>query len=167
VDFEPARRVWKTWAPGKCRFFIWLVEHNRYWTADKLAMRGLSHPERCPLCDQASETINHLLVVCVFAKQFWFEFLRLANLEDLSPQQVDLSFETWWRNSCSRVAVHLKNCLNSIVILGTWIIWKHRNKCVFDKCRPSVISAVRMAKEELLYWSMAGAKALSSLQVRG
>lgn len=65
VDFEPARRVWKTWAPRKCRFFIWLVEHNRCWTADRLAMRGLSHPERYPLCDQASETINHLLVVCL------------------------------------------------------------------------------------------------------
>jgi hypothetical protein len=38
---------------------------------------------------------------------------------------------------------------------------------VFDKCLPSVISAVRMAKEELLYWSMADAKALSYLQVGG
>jgi hypothetical protein len=36
VQFEPAERVWKSWAPGKCKFFIWLVEHNRCWTADRL-----------------------------------------------------------------------------------------------------------------------------------
>jgi hypothetical protein len=35
--FEPAERVWGTWAPNKCRFFIWSVEHNRCWTSDKLA----------------------------------------------------------------------------------------------------------------------------------
>ncbi|GJN12898.1 hypothetical protein PR202_ga31222 [Eleusine coracana subsp. coracana] len=26
---EPAERVWKSWAPGKCRFFMWLVQHDR------------------------------------------------------------------------------------------------------------------------------------------
>jgi hypothetical protein len=68
--FEPWERVWKTWAPPKCRFFVWLVAHNRCWTADRLARRGLPHPEHCPLCDQATETIDHLLVLCVFARDF-------------------------------------------------------------------------------------------------
>jgi hypothetical protein len=62
VQFEPAERVWKSWAPGKCKFFIWLVEHNRCWTADRLIKRGLDRPEQCPLCDQEAETMNHLLV---------------------------------------------------------------------------------------------------------
>jgi hypothetical protein len=41
VSFQLAERVWKTWAPSKCKFFIWLVEHNRCWTMDKLARRGM------------------------------------------------------------------------------------------------------------------------------
>jgi len=41
IRFEPYERIWKTWAPGKCRFFLWLVAHNRCWTADRLARRGL------------------------------------------------------------------------------------------------------------------------------
>jgi hypothetical protein len=45
-------------------FFIWLVAQNRCWTADRLAKRGLNHPNKCPLCDQNAESINHLLVSC-------------------------------------------------------------------------------------------------------
>ena len=45
----------------------WLVTHNKCWTVDRLARRGLPHPEFCPLCDQEEETIDHLLVHCVFA----------------------------------------------------------------------------------------------------
>ena len=35
--------------------------------------KGLSHPAACPLCDQAEETADHLLVVCVFSRQVWFK----------------------------------------------------------------------------------------------
>lgn len=49
VTFEPWRRLWKSWAPGKCKFFIWLAIRNRCWMADRLACRGLSHLEKCSL----------------------------------------------------------------------------------------------------------------------
>jgi hypothetical protein len=50
---------------------IWLVFHNRCWTADRLAKRGLPHPDAYPLCDRDDEDIHHLLVGCVFARQVW------------------------------------------------------------------------------------------------
>jgi len=68
TSFGPYERIWKSWAPPKCRFFMWLVTHDRCWTADRLAGQGLPHPAQCPLCDQEEETINHLLVSCVFAR---------------------------------------------------------------------------------------------------
>jgi hypothetical protein len=64
------RAMGKDLAPPKCRFFLWLIAHNRYWTADRLFHRGLPHPKHCPLCDQAAETIYHLLILCVFAREF-------------------------------------------------------------------------------------------------
>ena len=48
--FRPWERIWKTWPPGKCKF-LWLVEHDRCWTADRLAHRGLPCSESCLLCD--------------------------------------------------------------------------------------------------------------------
>jgi hypothetical protein len=76
IRFGPWRRIWKTWAPRKCHFFLWLAAHDRCWIADRLARRNLPHPQCCLLCDQEEETINHLLSSCVFARQFWFLLLR-------------------------------------------------------------------------------------------
>jgi hypothetical protein len=70
VFFGHYERIWGTWAPYKRYFFLWLTALNRCYTADRLAKRELDHPERCPLCDQASETLNHIVVSCVFAREF-------------------------------------------------------------------------------------------------
>jgi hypothetical protein len=80
AGFAPYQKIWKTWAPAKCRFFLWLVAHKKCWTADRLAHHGMDHPDKCPLCDQEEETIDHLLVSCAFAKKFWFTFLSQVNL---------------------------------------------------------------------------------------
>jgi hypothetical protein len=45
VQFEPYERIWKSWAPPKCRYFAWLVAQQKCWTADRLARHGLDHLE--------------------------------------------------------------------------------------------------------------------------
>ena len=74
--FSVLSRGFENFAPGKCRFFMWLVVHERCWMADRLTRRGLPHPSCCPLCDQEEENTNHLLSTCVFAREFWFFLLR-------------------------------------------------------------------------------------------
>jgi len=76
ILFRPWERIWKTWAPAKCQFFLLLVAHKRCWTSDHLARRGLSHPEKCPLCDQADESIDHLLIKCIFSRLLYIEIGR-------------------------------------------------------------------------------------------
>jgi hypothetical protein len=51
IPFNGWERIWKSWAPNKCHFFLWLIAHNRYWTTDRLACCNLPHPDRCPFCD--------------------------------------------------------------------------------------------------------------------
>jgi hypothetical protein len=65
IIFAPWRCVWKTWAPLRCKSFVWLAIKNRVWTVDRLAKRGLPHPAACPLCDQSEESIQHSTYSCL------------------------------------------------------------------------------------------------------
>jgi len=160
ISFAPYERIWKSWAPPKCRFFMWLAAHNRCWTADRLARRGLTHPDRCLLCDQEEENIQHLLIGCVFARQFWFELLQIVGLAALAPQPEVPSFDDWWDKAASTVDGDTRKGLNSLIILGAWTIWKLRNDCVFNGAAPSIPVALARAREEAHLWSLAGAKGL-------
>jgi hypothetical protein len=117
--FHPYERIWKSWAPPRCKLFMWLVAHKRCWTSDRLARRGLPHPEHCPLCDQEDETLDHLLVSCVFTRQFWYMILRQVGLHSLAPQPTYLIFDEWWEKASRATSGITKEGLNSLIILGT------------------------------------------------
>jgi hypothetical protein len=118
ISFEAYDRKWKSWAPPKCAFFLWLVAHNRCWTADRLQRRNLPHLDCRLLCDQDKESIDHLLVQCVFARKFWYYLLRRAGLAALAPQPAEPSFIEWWRLMSSSVRTATVKGLNSLIILG-------------------------------------------------
>ena len=56
-----------------------------------------------------------------------------------------------------------KKGVNSIIILGAWLIWKHRNCCVFDGEIPNVSRVVEAFREEVQLWPVAGARGVSYL----
>lgn len=81
----------------------------------------LPHLDQCLMCDQDDENIQHLLVGCVFARQFWFCILSSVGLTLTAPKTTDLSFEAWWDRAESAVSVEARKGLNSLITLGAWI----------------------------------------------
>ena len=57
----------------------------------------------------------------------------------------------------------LRKGINSLIILGAWTLWTHRNKCVFNGAAPSVAGTLAVAEDERRSWSLAGARGLSLL----
>ena len=115
------------------------------------------------MCDQEDETIDHLLVSCVFARQFWYHLLRQVRLHSLAPQPSETTFDNWWERAGMITSGLIGKGLNSLIILGAWIIWNHRNRCVFDGVNPNMAEALILAGEERRHWTMAGARGLSYL----
>ena len=114
---------------------------------------------------QVAETIDHLLVECVFSRQVWFSVLQHFSLQVLVPQ-TNSSFFDWWEAAISRVDSQVQKGLNTIIILVAWSIWKHRNRCIFDGVVPDVSCVVSVCKEELRQWSLAGAREVSYLHAQ-
>jgi hypothetical protein len=69
-----ADRIWKVQAPGRCRFFGWLVLHGRCWTSNQLRRHGMRDSDTCALCAQDVETWDHLLIGCVNSGKLGLEF---------------------------------------------------------------------------------------------
>jgi hypothetical protein len=114
-------------------------------------------------CDQEKESIDHLLVRCVFARHFWYCLLQRVGLAALAPQPAEPSFFDWWQRMSSSVSRITVKGLTSVLILGAWTLWRHRNACLFDGASPSLSAALVMASEELWFWRVAGASELSLL----
>ncbi|OEL13244.1 hypothetical protein BAE44_0025738, partial [Dichanthelium oligosanthes] len=64
-----AKELWKVKAPNEFRLFFWLAIQDRCWTSDRLLRHGLQNSGSCALCCQQTETIDHLLLQCVFSKE--------------------------------------------------------------------------------------------------
>jgi len=54
--------------------------------------------------------------------------------------------------------------LNSLVVLGSWMLWKHHNDFVFDGSSPNVLQTLRFVLRESDLWSLAGARGLAQLE---
>ncbi|GJN28881.1 hypothetical protein PR202_gb17053 [Eleusine coracana subsp. coracana] len=47
--------------------------------------------------------------------------------------------------------------------MGAYLLWKHRNSCVFEGANPCLAELLRNFRDEQHLWSMAGAQRLASL----
>jgi hypothetical protein len=163
VKFAPWRRIWKSWSPLRCKFFIWLAVKNRCWTADCLSKHGLPHHSLCLLCDQVEEDVQHILVSCVFSREVWTEILLCVGLQVMAPQPDVRTFSAWWCWAASSLLKEKMKGFNSLVILVAWTIWKHRNECVFEGFNSSVPSVCQEVGAESELWCLACNTALQKL----
>lgn len=62
-------RIWDTWAPLRVKIFLWLAVRRRQWTADRRRRHGLDANEHCFLCDQESETMDHIVASCSYSRE--------------------------------------------------------------------------------------------------
>jgi hypothetical protein len=70
------------------------------------------------------------------ARQDWFNLCSPLNLGDFVPRQ-ECNFADWWR-SYEKSEKEFRKWVNSLIILGGQMIWKHGNSYVFEGLSPSV-----------------------------
>lgn len=127
--------IWKSLARPRCRYFVWLVALNRYWSTDHLHSRNLPHPDRCVLCDQCEES-DRLLVMSPKSRQLWWIALRTIGWPGCLPMN-ETSFHLWLCNNRKKITKGHWRVFDNIAALVTSTIWKKRNNRVFNQQRKS------------------------------
>lgn len=64
-------RIWKLKAPPRINFFLWRVAHDRLMTNLERACCGISNSDLYPRCNQAPESVMHLLRDCEASLELW------------------------------------------------------------------------------------------------
>ena len=64
-------------------------------TLDQLKRKGISLANRCFLCEEDEETIEHLLIHCSRAKMLWNLFLAIVDSNWVFPLMVRQSLLAW------------------------------------------------------------------------
>ena len=94
IKFRGHRLIWKTWAPLRVKIFLWLAFRRRHWTGDRRLRHGLDAREQCYLCDQARETIDHIVASCPYTREVWIIILNAFGR--LLPPATQ-SIISWWQ----------------------------------------------------------------------
>ena len=71
----PSRSIWNPIVPPKIGFFTW----DKVLTLNQLKRRGVTLANRCFLCEEEEESIDHLLIHCSRAKMLWELFLAIVG----------------------------------------------------------------------------------------
>ena len=94
------------------------------------------------------------------------DFLQQLNLVVVAPSPTASNFSGWWKSAIRRVPMEMRNGLNSLIILVSWEVWKHRNSCVFEGTSPNIQVLLQSVGDECSLWCMAGASNLQELLIR-
>jgi len=156
------RRVWRSWAPQRVKFFTWLALKRRLWTADRRRRHGLDAHDKCWLCDQEPETTDHLLINCSFAKTIWWH--SLSSLDCLCTFHQPMPLHQWWDHLRRLQDQHKKRGFYTLFLLVLWAIWKERNNRLFARQTSTVQELLERIKLDIELWIRAGATHLGCLR---
>jgi hypothetical protein len=126
-----AKELWKTKAPNKCRFFVWLALQGRCWTAARRLKHDLQNNGTCVLCCQVTETCGHLLAACSFSRQVWFFILSRFGFQQLTLAP-EGGFRPWWLRCRKLIPRQLRKAFDSLIILVAWQLWLEHNDRTFS-----------------------------------
>ncbi|XP_060964883.1 uncharacterized protein LOC133033858 [Cannabis sativa] len=156
-DFEIKiwKIAWKLQVPPKVHQLMWRALSGCLATKVQLNTKHIPLDEICPMCNQMSETIIHLLVQCPFARSCW-------HLSALTWSNVPMgTFWDWF----SRTLVQHSTAAQEELLMIIWGIWYARNELVWRDKSMSAAEVILLARVVLNQWRNAQKRRMGSLLV--
>lgn len=141
---------WESWLPSKINIFIWRLELDRIPTRIELVNRRVNISDtRCPFCEFAQESANHLIVDCGFVKGVWSKIKVWCRIQGASFDSIS---ELLKMDFIASKPKWEKKILRGIMMITCWKIWLERNNIVFHKSRHKSVDIVAGIKASSYCW---------------
>ncbi|CAL4957727.1 unnamed protein product [Urochloa decumbens] len=135
---------WVGFAPKKAKIFFWIVRHGRTRTRDSMHRHGALDSPDCPFCPGHSEDLDHLFARCPRLAAFWARVLPGHSPPTSACDAAELV--------AGLLAAQDAQLGHTAALGALWIVWKSRNRMVFDGIRLDLDALVRLLRDHLLLW---------------
>ena len=126
--YVPWKSIWKTKAPPRVAFFVWAAALVHILATDNLRRRHVIVLDWCCMCKKNGESISHLLLHCLAAREVWIFFS--ASLMSMGYAFWGLDLLACWGNGCR--SARIRKLWDMIPLCVFWCIWWERNSRSFE-----------------------------------
>ncbi|CAL1360407.1 unnamed protein product [Linum trigynum] len=138
-------RLWEANVPPKLKVFVWQIFHRILPTTEALIEKKVVVLPRCPVCWEASETLEHLFLDFPVAPALW-DHTGLAHLGGGLPRH---TFPLFLRKLLA--LLHQPFLVMSVIAI-LWRIWRSRNWVVFEGKQFGVPALMRQFNQQVQEW---------------
>ena len=129
VGLFPHGLIWSPSVPTKVSFFAWEASWGKVLTLDQLKKRGRVLANRCFLCCEEEESIDHIPMHCSKARVLWELLFALFGVTWVLPFSVrDTLIE--WRGFI--LGKKRRKVWKAAPLCLFWAVWMERNRIAFD-----------------------------------
>ena len=112
----------------KVNIFFWILLQNKILTLENLKKRGFIIVNRCVLCKNDGELVDHIMLHYPFTKKVWDKIWSLMNVDRVFHATIQLFFSCWKAPSKNFLIIKL---WDFILPYLCWGISKERNDKIF------------------------------------
>jgi hypothetical protein len=149
-SFAPAPAIWSYFSEPRSKSFAWLAIHNRVLTADNMLKRSWPCDHFCSFCYCINETTPHILTECNFTEAVWNIISASFDLPSYGFMAQSGGPDQWLRIIPGAGSKKIKRKKTGILLTFWWIIWKERNKRIFEHKETSAHQLAVQIKEAIL-----------------
>ncbi|OVA01252.1 Reverse transcriptase zinc-binding domain [Macleaya cordata] len=120
------KAIWRTKLPHRIQLFIWKGAKNAIPVRDILYKRMNIGDNRCPRCNQDTETVIHALVTCPYVSRIWQSSILHTTTEQFRDKSLLEWLKFWLGIDPYRRNTNLPEEFPFVACL-MWSIWMSRN----------------------------------------
>ncbi|GJT31903.1 RNA-directed DNA polymerase, eukaryota, reverse transcriptase zinc-binding domain protein [Tanacetum coccineum] len=127
---------WNNLLPSKVNITTWRISIQRLPTHINLDKRNVNLDSvRCPICDDALKTEQHVFVSCNLAGKIWKDILNWWNIKNSVVSTFDDAINLAGKVTIK--ALHIK-FFDAVVQTTLWLLSRYQNEFVFSAKRPKI-----------------------------
>ena len=127
---------------------MWILRHGKTRTRVHLHRIGCLPSPRCPFCPNRDESLQHLFFACPRLRLFWRK--TLGGARSATPSCVGDAWDVFRYNHRRWDAPTCSTVFSGML----WVLWKARNRMVFDSVRVPLPDILASVTDHLLLWKI-------------